>query len=186
VVKIKITGFSTRYSGGNVKATIKWSAASKAKKYRICSGYINNKTYSRKEKAATGARSITVSKAVSSKAVNRFWVEAYDSNGNLCGKSDEKYYMRGTSISGLTSGKKYFTLKWKKGSTGVSGYQIQYSTAANFKKAKTVTVKSVKTLSRKISGLKSGRYYVRIRTYGKIKGKTCYSSWSSAKKATVK
>lgn len=257
VSKIKITGFSTKYISGNVRATIKWNAVSKAKKYRICYGYVNNKTYSRKEKSATAARSITVTKRVSFSASNRFWVEAYDSNGKLCGKSDEKYYtdttigyydilpytgkaqvpyvevrvqdeflkkgrdftvtatnstypgkgevqirlkgdfrgvirkpltirLRGTSISGLTAGKKYFTLKWKKGSTGVSGYQIQYSTAANFKNAKTVTVKSVGTLTRKISGLKSGRYYVRIRTYGKIKGKTCYSSWSSAKKATVK
>ena len=257
VSKIKITGFSTKYISGNVRATIKWNAVSKAKKYRICYGYVNNKSYSRKEKSATAARSITVTKPVSFSASNRFWVEAYDSNGKLCGKSDEKYYtdttigyydilpytgkaqvpyvevrvqdqflkkgrdftvtatnstypgkgeaqirlkgnfrgvirkpltirLKETSISSLTAGKKYFTLKWKKGSTGVSGYQIQYSTAANFKKAKTVTVKSVKTLSRKISGLKKGRYYVRIRTYGKIKGKTCYSSWSGAKKATVK
>ena len=257
VSKIKITGFSTKYISGNVRATIKWNAVSKAKKYRICYGYVNNKTYSRKEKSATAARSITVTKPVSFLASNRFWVEAYDSNGKLCGKSDEKYYtdttigyydilpytgkaqvpyvevrvqdqflkkgrdftvtatnstypgkgeaqirlkgnfrgvirkpltirLKETSISSLTAGKKYFTLKWKKGSTGVSGYQIQYSTAANFKKAKTVTVKSVKTLSRKISGLKKGRYYVRIRTYGKIKGKTCYSSWSGTKKATVK
>lgn len=257
VSKIKITGFSTKYISGNVRATIKWNAVSKAKKYRICYGYVNNKTYSRKEKSATAARSITVTKQVSFSASNRFWVEAYDSNGKLCGKSDEKYYtdttigyydilpytgkaqvpyvevrvqdqflkkgrdftvtatnstypgkgeaqirlkgnfrgvirkpltirLKETNISSLTAGKKYFTLKWKKGSTGVSGYQIQYSTAANFKKAKTVTVKSVKTLSRKISGLKKGRYYVRIRTYGKIKGKTCYSSWSGAKKATVK
>lgn len=257
VSKIKITGFSTKYISGNVRATIKWNAVSKAKKYRICYGYVNNKTYSRKEKSATVARSITVTKKVSFSASNRFWVEAYDSNGKLCGKSDEKYYtdttigyydilpytgkaqvpyvevrvqdqflkkgrdftvtatnstypgkgevqirlkgnfrgeirkpltirLRGTSISSLTAGKKYFTLKWKKGSTGVNGYQIQYSTAANFKNAKTVTVKSVGTLTRKVSGLKSGRYYVRIRTYGKIKGKTCYSSWSGAKKATVK
>ena len=257
VSKIKITGFSTKYISGNVRATIKWNAVSKAKKYRICYGYVNNKTYSRKEKSATAARSITVTKQVSFSASNRFWVEAYDSNGKLCGKSDEKYYtdttigyydilpytgkaqvpyvevrvqdqflkkgrdftvtatnstypgkgeaqirlkgnfrgvirkpltirLKETSISSLTAGKKYFTLKWKKGSTGVSGYQIQYSTAVNFKKAKTVTVKSVKTLSRKISGLKKGRYYVRIRTYGKIKGKTCYSSWSGTKKATVK
>lgn len=257
VSKIKITGFSTKYISGNVRATIKWNAVSKAKKYRICYGYVNNKSYSRKEKSATAARSITVTKKVSFSASNRFWVEAYDSNGKLCGKSDEKYYtdttigyydilpytgkaqvpyvevrvqdqflkkgrdftvtatnstypgkgeaqirlkgnfrgvirkpltirLKETSISSLTAGKKYFTLKWKKGSTGVSGYQIQYSTAVNFKKAKTVTVKSVKTLSRKISGLKKGRYYVRIRTYGKIKGKTCYSSWSGTKKATVK
>lgn len=257
VSKIKITGFSTKYISGNVRATIKWNAVSKAKKYRICYGYVNNKTYSRKEKSATATRSITITKKVSFSASNRFWVEAYDSNGKLCGKSDEKYYtdttigyydilpytgkaqvpyvevrvqdqflkkgrdftvtatnstypgkgevqirlkgnfrgvirkpltirLRGTSVSSLTAGKKYFTLKWKKGSTGVSGYQIQYSTAANFKNAKTVTVKSVGTLTRKVSGLKSGRYYVRIRTYGKIKGKTCYSSWSGAKKATVK
>ena len=185
VVKIKITGFSARYSGGNVKATIKWSAASKAKKYRICSGYTNSKTYSRKEKAAAGTRSITVSKAVSSKALNRFWVEAYDSNGNLCGKSDEKYYMRETTITSLKAGKNCFVLKWKKTSPGVSGYQIQYSTAANFKNAKTVTVKSATALTRKVTGLKKGRYYVRIRSYGKVKGKTCYSGWSSTKKVSI-
>lgn len=187
----------------------------------------------------------------------RFWVEAYDKNGKLIGRSDEKYYtdtkitynsrliyngkaqiptvkvqvqgktlkkgtdytvsasgntypgkgkikislkgnykgtiteeltiaLKSSGITGLTGGRKCFTAKWKKASLGVTEYQIQYSTSKNFKKAKTVRVRNARTVRTKITGVKKGRYYVRIRTAGKIKGKVYYSGWSSAKKVTVK
>ncbi len=92
------------------------------------------------------------------------------------------------SISKLTNVKsKKMTVKWKKNSS-VSGYQIQYSTDKNFKSGvKTVTIKKNKTTSTTIKSLsKNKKYYVRIRTYKSVSGKTYYSSWSSAKNVKIK
>ena len=94
---------------------------------------------------------------------------------------------KATSISSVSAGSKKFTVKWKKQSTQVTGYQIQYSTSSKFSKAKTVTVSKNKTTSKTVSKLKAKKkYYVRVRTY-KTVGKTkYYSSWSSAKSVTTK
>ena len=70
------------------------------------------------------------------------------------------------------------TSKWKKISA-VSGYQVQYATSKSFSGVKTV---STTATAKTVSGLKKGStYYVRIRAYKKISGKTYYSAWSSTK-----
>ena len=93
-----------------------------------------------------------------------------------------------TSIKKLTAGKKKFTATWKTIS-GVKGYQIQYSTSKNFSKktTKSKTVKSYKTKKQTVSKLKAKKtYYVHVRTYKTVDGKTVYSGWSSAKKVKTK
>lgn len=96
------------------------------------------------------------------------------------------------SISKLTKGSKSFKATWKKVS-GITGYQIQYSTSSKFTKktTKSVTVSKAKTTSTTVKKLKAKKkYYVRIRTYKNVKfnGKTVkvYSSWSKAKSVTTK
>ena len=83
-----------------------------------------------------------------------------------------------TSITSLSAKDNGFKIKWKKKS-GITGYQIQYSTNSKFKKGnKSIKIKNAKTGSKKITKLKSNKkYYVRIRTY---KGKK-YSKWSKVK-----
>ena len=83
-----------------------------------------------------------------------------------------------TSISIIKAQDRAFTVKWKKKS-GITGYQIQYSTNSKFKKGnKSIKIKNAKTISKKITKLKAAKkYYVRIRTY---KGKK-YSKWSKVK-----
>ena len=83
-----------------------------------------------------------------------------------------------TSISSIKVKNEAITIKWKK-KTGITGYQIQYSTNSKFKKNnKKIKIKNSKTVSKKITGLNpTQKYYVRIRTY---KGKK-YSSWSKKK-----
>ena len=83
-----------------------------------------------------------------------------------------------TTITSVKAQNKAFTVKWKK-KTGITGYQIQYSTNSKFKKNnKKIKIKNSKTVSKKITGLNpTQKYYVRIRTY---KGKK-YSSWSKKK-----
>jgi len=86
----------------------------------------------------------------------------------------------------LTKGKKSITVKWTK-KTGVKGYKIQYGLKKDFSGAKTVTVKSYKTTSKKISKLKGKkRYYVRMRTYKIVDGKTYYSEWSQTESVVPK
>ncbi len=88
-----------------------------------------------------------------------------------------------TSISSLKAGKKSFTVKFKKQTSG-SGYEIQYSTSKKFKSAKTVKITKNKTVSKTIKKLKSKKtYYVRVRV---TKGSSYKSSWSSVKKIKVK
>ena len=82
--------------------------------------------------------------------------------------------IRTPSTSGITRSENCIKIKWKK-VNGINGYQIQYSTNKEFKKAK------------KITGLKpSKKYYVRIRTYKIVNKKTYYSSWSKKKNVTTK
>ena len=83
-----------------------------------------------------------------------------------------------TSISIIKVQNQAFTVKWKKKS-GITGYQIQYSTDSKFKKnKKSIKIKKAKTVSKKITKLKAAKkYYVWIRTY---KGKK-YSKWSKVK-----
>ena len=91
-----------------------------------------------------------------------------------------------TSISKLVKAKKAFTVKWKKKS-GVAGYQVRYSLKSSMKGAKTVTVKSAKTTSKKVKKLKKKKkYYVQVRTYKVVNGKTYWSGWSAKKSVKTK
>lgn len=92
------------------------------------------------------------------------------------------------TVSSVSAGAAAFTVKWKKVS-GVTGYQVQYSTSSKFtsKTSKTATAKKDKTTAKTVSGLKSKtKYYVRVRTYTTSGKKKKYSSWSSAKSVTTK
>ena len=93
-----------------------------------------------------------------------------------------------TSISSIKVKNEAITIKWKKKS-GITGYQIQYSTNSKFNKknSKTIKIKQAKKISKKITGLKSSKkYYVRVRTYKVVKKKISYSSWSKKKNVTTK
>ncbi len=129
----------------------------------------------------------TVTYAKGRKNVGKYTV-TIKFKGNYSGTVKKTFTIKpkATSISKLTTGKKKFTVKWKKQSTQTTGYQIQYSTSSKFKSAKTVTIGKNKATSKTISKLKAKKkYYVRIRTYKtvKINGKNTkiYSSWSKAK-----
>ena len=111
------------------------------------------------------------------------------SSANTYAKKNDIHFVKmdAPKISSVKnkSGKK-IVITWKKES-GITGYQIQYSTSSKFKSAKTITVSSYKTTSKTISKLKKKKkYYVRIRTYKKINGKAYYSNWSSSKSVTIK
>jgi hypothetical protein len=77
-------------------------------------------------------------------------------------------------------------VKWKKVS-GVTGYQIQYGVKRSLKGAKKVTIPKAGATSKKIKKLKAKKkYYVRIRTYKKVNGRSYYSAWSAKKSKRTK
>lgn len=94
-----------------------------------------------------------------------------------------------TKLSSVQGAKKSLKIKWKKQTKNVTGYQVQYSTLKSFTKKTTVTktIKKAKTTSLTVKKLKAKKaYYVKIRTYYKVGGKTYYSKWSAVKKAKTK
>lgn len=102
---------------------------------------------------------------------------------------DAKQSVRPTKLSSVTAGKKQLKAKWNKKSIGVDGYEIQCGTSSKFTKGSTKSYKvnNFKTASKKVTKLKSGKkYYVRVRSFRKLGGKTYYSAWSASKTAKVK
>jgi len=83
-------------------------------------------------------------------------------------------------------GSTFITVSWEKQSAKmtskrITGYQLQYGTKKSFKSASKKKVTGYNKTSKRITGLKSGKkYYVRIRTFMKLNGKTYYSPWSDA------
>ena len=89
--------------------------------------------------------------------------------------------IRTPSISGITRSENCIKIKWKK-VNGINGYQLQYATNKEFKKAKKITIKSKTTTSKTIKNIgNSKKYYIKIRSYKKNKGKNIYSNWSKNK-----
>ena len=88
----------------------------------------------------------------------------------------------------MTGVKKAFYVKWKKSkSANATGYQIRYSTKSSMAKAKIKTVKGYKKQIKKIKKLKAKkRYYVQVRVYKTVNGKTYYSKWSKKKSVKTK
>jgi hypothetical protein len=134
------------------------------------------------------ASNYTVAYSSSSKNVGVYTV-TIKFKGNYSGtiKKSYKIIPKATTLTSLTAVSKGFTAKWKKQSTQVTGYQIQYSTNSSFTNAKTVAITNNSTVSKSITKLTAKKkYYVRIRTYRSVSGTKVYSSWSAVKVVTTK
>ncbi|MBQ7740231.1 MAG: fibronectin type III domain-containing protein [Eubacterium sp.] len=109
-------------------------------------------------------------------------------NKNTSADSKNPVADKKTTVKKLTRKKKAILVKWKKVS-GITGYQLQYSTKKSFSKktSKKINIKSAKKSKYTIKKLKRNKkYFVRIRTYKTVKGKKYYSKWSKAKPVTTK
>ena len=135
----------------------------------------------------------TVSFASGRKNVGRYAVKI-TYKGNYVGTQTLYFNIIPKNVSGikkLTAGSKRFTVSWNPQKTQVTGYQIQYSTASNFKNAKTITMGKSSYSAKKVTGrMANKRYYVRIRTYKttKFNGKNynIYSPWCAKKSVVTK
>ena len=65
------------------------------------------------------------------------------------------------------------------------GYEIKYSTSKKFGKKVTKTVKT-KNTTKMLSKLKKKTYYIKVRAYKVVAGKTYNSKWSSVKKVRTR
>ena len=179
---------SVSTANGSAGVTVKWSKTAGAQGYYV---YRKAGSATKWSKIATIKKNSTVSytdkKATSNGTKYVYTVKAYS------GKTYSSY-TSGTTIyrlnrSGITSLKnssaKKMTVKWAKNSKA-NGYQVQYATNSKFSKASTSTVTSKNTVSRTISKLSKGKtYYVRVRSYKKVSGKTYYSGWCTVKKVKI-
>ena len=84
---------------------------------------------------------------------------------------------KSTALTKLAAGVESFTAQW--GKQAVTGYQLQYSTNAQFTGAKTLTFKNVNVLKATVKKLIANKtYYVRVRTYKYIAKANYFSTWS--------
>lgn len=89
------------------------------------------------------------------------------------------------TISSVATAVNGFTVKWNKIS-GVTGYQLQYSTKSNFSGAATVYAGNANATSKTVTGRAANtRYYVRVRAYKNINGTYVYGNWSTGKNVTT-
>lgn len=95
-----------------------------------------------------------------------------------------KQHIEQSQISSLKlkNTKKKLTITFKK--IPKAKYQIKYATNKKFKKAKIKTVSKNKLVIKKPTKKKT--YYVKVRAYKKIDGKTVYGKWSTTKKIKIK
>ena len=98
-------------------------------------------------------------------------------------KTTAKIVVKASKVTKATNVKGKKAKITVKKAASVTGYQIQYGTKKNFKGAKSVKTKAT---TKTVSKLAKTKYYVRVRTYKVVDGKTYYSSWSGAKTVTIK
>ena len=98
-----------------------------------------------------------------------------------------KIVPKAASINKLTAKSKAIIVKLNRSLQQSTGYEIQYSTKKNFSGAKTKVIKSYKTSSVTLTGLKAKTtYYIRIRTYKTVDGVKYYSNWCTYKNIKTK
>lgn len=136
-----------------------------------------------------GSSNYTVSYSSGRKNVGKYSIKVKLKGRYYEGTLSNKFTInpKATSITKLIAKSKSFTVKWKKQTTQVTGYQIQYSTSKSFssKTTKTITKNSATSATyKRLKGKK--KYYVRIRTYKTVSGAKYFSSWSSAKTIKTK
>jgi len=160
---MKLSKKSYIYDGKNKKPAVTISGLKKGTDYKVT--YTSYKKPGKGKVTVTGIGNYTGSKTLS-----------------------YKINLKKTVLKTPVSGKKKITVKWSTvDKKYIDGYQIRYSKKSSMSNAKkTALIK--RTYSKKtIKNLKAKQtYYIQIRSYNKIDGKTYYSEWSTKKKIKTK
>ena len=185
LVASPITSFKVKDVKGD-KYTLSWNKAKVGEGYQV-QQYVGGKwkTVKTIKKLATTTCTVSVKAGKSA----RYRVRAYGTYNSKtvygAGKGKMLYTPKKQAVKSVKGAKGTFTVKYSKDNKA-TGYQLAYSTDKSFKNAKTVKVAKAATVSKKVSGLAAGKYYVKVRTYKTIDGKTVYGAYSAAKAVTVK
>ena len=175
---------------GGVKIT--WSKAASGTGYIVYRS-VNGSSY-RKYKTINGlsTTSMVDSGARKSGAKYAYKICVYRAvNGHTytsaAGSAKSMYYMAAPSWKSLkNSSARAITVKYGK-AAGATGYQIQYSTNGAMKSAKTVKVSGGSNVTKAIRSLrKNKKYYVRVRSFKNVGGRTYYSFWSTKKSVIIR
>lgn len=116
-----------------------------------------------------------------------YTVKAFKGKINSALASSKKMtYLSVSKLTKLDAGSKKMTVQWKK-NPKVTGYQIVYAANRKWNKKTTIKIAKKTTTKKTIRKLTTKKtYYVKIRVYKKVGGKTYYSSWSGIKSVKVK
>lgn len=184
-VKLTTPGLSGT-SNSPAGIVFKWKRAANASGYKIYRRAGNSSKWVNIATVSGSNTLVYTDGSVKAGTMYTYTVRAYK------GSALSAYNKNGSRIVRLTAPVQYkpsskasgkLTVRWKK-AVGASGYQIQYAASRSMRGARTV---STSALTRTLSGLKKGStYYVRIRAYKKVSGKTYYGAWSSVKNAKVR
>ena len=182
-VELKVKEKAPEVNLAKAKVTLSKTAFTyngKAQKPSVKSVVLNGKTL----KAGTD---YTASVA-SGKKVGTYSV-SITAKGSYTGKATASFTVnpKGVTKFKVTKAKKAFKAKWAKNKTERSGVQVKYSTKKSMAKAKTVKAKGASSKAKKVKKLKKKtKYYVQVRAYKVVNGKTYYSSWSAKKAVKTK
>lgn len=196
----KIYEFETAYNNGmvtDIEAVALWHSPeyNQAKEY-IATAEIDNKNFvyngkvqkpivtvrDSEDNILTENTDYTLEFSEDSKNVGKYSV-VVKYTGNYSGESSFKYNIipKGTTLKNVTGNKKALKIQWKKQKNETTGYRVQYSRNSAFKNSVVKKIKNNDKNSIKIKGLSGNKkYFVRIRTYKVVNGKTYYSKWSKA------
>ena len=178
-----VSGLKLKPSG--TKVTVTFNKAAGANEYRVLYR-LNNKGSFKVVMSKTNKCVLTVPN--SSVVTVRVRPEHNDAAKKLNGTytEDVSTYTSVSTIKKLIKGKKAFTVKFDK-HVQSDGYQIQYSLKKSMKSKKTLKKAGYSTIKYKVKKLKSKKkYYVRVRSYRRLNGKTLYGSWSKIKAVKTK
>ncbi|MCD7868040.1 MAG: Ig-like domain-containing protein [Clostridiales bacterium] len=190
------TGLSIQYlSCGTISKLTNTSTGIKVTWDKVtgASGYYvyrktSSGTYKRIKTIAGGDTLTYTDTAVQSKNATTYLYAVRPYSGTTKGYYKSKTTVRLTTpvLSGVTnssSGKA--TVKWTAVS-GVSGYQIMYSTSSSFSTYTEVKVSGASSVRTVLSDLEKGKtYYVRIRTYKTVSGTVYASGWTGKKSVKI-
>lgn len=181
-------------SSGNNYVKLSWLPAQNATGYYIYIYSTNKKTY-RVYATADGGNTTSVKlSGLKPNKSYKFKIKPYRAyngtayKGSASAAVSVKTKNNVVTLSSAKSSKtKRIAVRWQKVS-GVTGYEVMWSTSGNFKK-NFLSVR-VKGASKKSTTLKTAKskktYYVRVRAYKTSKGKTTYYPWSKTIKLKVK
>ncbi len=187
-------------AGNGTDSTVSTAGNGTETAVSIATVTLSKKTYTYDGKAKTPA--VTVKDANGNVIASTNYTVAYSNNkkvgtatvkvtgtGSCTGTKSATFKInpKKTSISKIQATSKGFKVTWKKQATQTTGYQVRYSTSSKFTSATTVKLSKNTTTSKSVTKLSANKkYYVQVRTYKTVGGKTFYSGWSSSVIVTTK